>query len=166
MIIFLFVFFVVLYLLFIAFLQHFSLMENVLLQQVLVCVVPQAGKSILLFHLLSLISVPILLSQTTDHTTLKMYHFLGQLVSQQLVLHTLLLHLLALLVIVDGQFLQSLKDLLHLSLGTVALHLQSAELSLDLVPITPGGGQELKGRKERETGREIKTVVYNNISLK
>lgn len=73
-----------------------------------------------------------------------MYHFLGQLVGQQLVLQTLLLHLLALLVVINGQFLQSLEHLLHLSLGAVTLHLEPTELRLDLVPVSPGGGQELK----------------------
>lgn len=66
------------------------------------------------------------------------YHFLGQLVRQELVLQALLLHLLALLVIVDGQLLKSLQHLLHLSLGTVALHLQPAEFRLDLVAVTAG----------------------------
>lgn len=89
-----------------------------------------------------------------------MYHFLGQLVGQQLVLQTLLLHLLALLVIIYGQFLQSLEHLLHLSLGTVALHLEPAELSLDLVPVSPGRGQELKEGEEgkrKKIGKRMKT---------
>lgn len=72
------------------------------------------------------------------------HHFLGQLISQELILDAFLLHLLALLVIVDGQLLQSLQHFLHLSFGTVTLHLQPAEFSLDLVPISPGRGQQLQ----------------------
>ena len=81
---------------------------------------------------------PSLCQSHTHSIPLKAYHFLGQLVSKQLVLQAFLLHLLALLVIVDGQLLQSLQHLLHLGLGAVALHLQPAELSLDLVSITFG----------------------------
>lgn len=78
------------------------------------------------------------------------YHFLSQLISQQLVLQAFLLHLLALLVVVDGQLLQSLKHLLHLSLGTITLHLQPAQLSLNLVSVTTRRGHQLSGGR-RET---------------
>lgn len=81
-----------------------------------------------------------------SHPALQTYHFLCQLVSQQLILQALLLHLLALLVIIDGQFFQSLKHLLHLSFGAVALDLKPAELSLDLVAVPSGGSQELRGK--------------------
>ena len=47
------------------------------------------------------------------------------------------------------QLLQSLQHLLHLRLGAVALHLQPAEFSLDLVPVAFRGCQELEGGRER-----------------
>lgn len=51
------------------------------------------------------------------------YHFLGQLIHQQLVLLALLLHLLGLLVVVDCQLLQGLQHFLHLILCGIVLGL-------------------------------------------
>lgn len=72
------------------------------------------------------------------------HHFLSKLFSQQLVLHTLLLHLQTLLVVVDRQLLQGLEDFLYLGLSRFILCLQSAELRLHLLTVTPGWCQKLR----------------------
>lgn len=66
------------------------------------------------------------------------HHFLRQLFSQQFILNALLLHLQALLVIVERQLLQGLENFLHLSLGRVVLGLQPAELRLHPLAVTAG----------------------------
>uniref|UniRef100_A0A3P8U231 Uncharacterized protein n=1 Tax=Amphiprion percula TaxID=161767 RepID=A0A3P8U231_AMPPE len=58
-----------------------------------------------------------------------------QLLSQLQVGLVSLLHLLALLVVVDGQLLQRLQHLLHLLLGQLVLRLQPAKLLLDLLVV-------------------------------
>lgn len=60
-----------------------------------------------------------------------------QLLSQLQVGLVALLHLLALLVVVDGQLLQGLQHLLHLLLGQLVLRLQAAQLLLDLLVVAP-----------------------------
>lgn len=83
------------------------------------------------------------------------HHLLGQLVHQQLVLLALLLHLLGLLVIVDGQLLQSLKNFLHLILGGIILGLQVAQLPLDLLIVSPSRHQQLGRGRARETSLRL-----------
>ena len=67
------------------------------------------------------------------------YRFLVKLLTDGLKLLGFILHLLALLVVVDGQLLQSLEHLLHLVLGGLVLCLQAVQLSLEVLVIAAGG---------------------------
>lgn len=66
------------------------------------------------------------------------HHFLCKFFRQELVLHALLLHLQALLVVVDCQLLQGLQDLLHLRLSRFILRLQPPQFRLHLLAVAPG----------------------------
>lgn len=96
-------------------------------------------------------------SDSGSHFSLQTHHFLSKLFSQQLVLDALLLHLQALLVIVERQLLQGLENFLHLGLGRVVLGLQRAELRLHPLAVTAGWGQELR---EAENSRIYTVNVY------
>lgn len=89
--------------------------------------------------------------------SLQTHHFLSKLFSQQLVLDALLLHLQALLVIVERQLLQGLENFLHLGLGRIVLGLQPAELRLHPLAVTAGWGQELR---DAENSRIYTVNVY------
>lgn len=65
------------------------------------------------------------------------HRFLVKLLTEGLKLLGLILHLLALLVIVDGKFLQRLQHLLHLLLRRFVLHLQTRQLCLQVVVVSP-----------------------------
>lgn len=65
------------------------------------------------------------------------HRFLVKLLTDVLKLLGLILHLLALLVIVDGKFLQRLQHLLHLLLRCFVLHLQTHQLCLQVVVVSP-----------------------------
>lgn len=72
------------------------------------------------------------------------YRFLAQLLANGLKFLGLVLHLLTLLVVVDGQLLQSLQHLLNLLLGGLVLCLEAVQLSLQVLVIAAGGGEELQ----------------------
>lgn len=75
--------------------------------------------------------------------------FVGELLSESLILLALALHLLALLVIVEGQLLQRLQHLFHLVLGRVVFSLDPRHLCLQHLVVTPGGSNELWGKEDR-----------------
>ena len=87
------------------------------------------------------------------------YRFLAKLLTDGFKLLGLILHLLALLVIVDSQLLQGLQHLLHLLLRGLILCLQAVQLSLEVLMITTGGSQEL-----REGGTSFKVFPKRRIS--
>lgn len=66
------------------------------------------------------------------------HRFLAELLADGLKLLGFILHLLALLVIVDGQLLQSLQHLLHLLLGGFVFSLQAVQLCLEVLVIATG----------------------------
>lgn len=88
------------------------------------------------------------------------YHFLGQLVHQQLILLALLFHLLGLLVVVDRQLLQGLQHFLHFVLCSIVLGLQVAQLLLHLLIVSPSGHEQL-----RERGRAFETTRTHAVCV-
>lgn len=72
------------------------------------------------------------------------HRFLVELLTNGLKLLGLILHLLALLIIVDSQLLQSLENLLHLILGGLVLCLQAVEFCLQVLMVAARGGQKLQ----------------------
>lgn len=68
---------------------------------------------------------------------------MGQLLVQLFVALVLVVHLLALVVIVDGKLLQSLQHLLHFLFGSVAVLLQPRQLILQTLVVMTAGQQEL-----------------------
>lgn len=62
------------------------------------------------------------------------HHFLGKLLGEQFVLHTLIMDFMTLLVIAKRQFLQSLQNLLNFCFSTLTLSLKVSQLTLD--PLT------------------------------
>ena len=69
--------------------------------------------------------------------------FLGELLVEVLVLPVLDVHLLRLLVIVHGQFLQGLQHLLHLVLGRIVLGLDTRHLLLELLVVAASPRDQL-----------------------
>jgi len=67
-----------------------------------------------------------------------------QVVDQLHVVVVALLHLLALLVVVDGQLLQRLQHLLHLVLRRLVLRLQTVQLRLEVLVISAGRAEKLQ----------------------
>lgn len=77
-----------------------------------------------------------------------------QLLVQLLIAAIFGFHLLALVVVVDGQFLQSLQNLLHLVFGRVAFLLQPGQLLLQTFIVLAAGRQQLD--RWREKGRVLR----------
>lgn len=99
------------------------------------------------------------LLQTTWWNLRSTHRLVLQLLGQQQVCFISLLHLPALLVIVDGQLLQSLQHLLHLLLGQIVLRLQPTQLLLDLLVVAPRRRQQLK----RPTQKGVIMLDISNI---
>lgn len=72
------------------------------------------------------------------------HRFLVEFLTDGLKLLGLILHLLALLIIVDSQLLQSLENLLHLVLGGLVLCLQAVQFCLQVLMVAARGSQKLQ----------------------
>lgn len=80
------------------------------------------------------------------------HRFLVKLLTDGLKLLGLILHLLALLIIVDSELLQSLQNFLHLVFGGLVLCLQAVQFCLQVLMVTARGSQKLQVEEKGVVG--------------
>lgn len=97
------------------------------------------------------------------------YRFLVKFLTDGLKLLGLILHLLALLIIVDSKLLQSLENLLDLVLGGLVLCLQAIQFCLQVLMVTARRSQKLQVKEKGVAGiislidLPIKTNYFSTI---